>query len=143
MRIIKFIVLLFLVVNSCYCQSINKIVYSEKGGEMGTNTIAMITKDSIIIKYPYKDIVIKQATEKVFWDSLIKSITINDIKKIQSTKSVQEIDLIDTSLIVETRNGNYGFYNGMIDRIKNMEVYNFMITIENKLREMTLKFHGK
>ncbi len=117
-------------------QSIDKISYNCVGGETGGYANVEITKDSLngTIGSPNKKITIKEEIRKTFWDSLTKSITLDDFKKIKTGRSVVHIDGIDVSVKIETGEDSCSFLNGDTDRPQNKKVLHFMDILENELR---------
>lgn len=140
----KFFILLnlFLFVGcSSNSQSINRISYNSVGGEAGGYANVALTKDSIngTIGSPNVKIIIKEKMQKTLWDSLTKSATLDDFKKIKSGKSVISIDGIDTTIKIETDEESYSLLNGDINEIQNKKVFRFMKILEDELRSIYLR----
>lgn len=138
-----FIILIIVLFVSCSSNSkaINRISYNSIGGEQGGYANVKLSKDSIngTIGNPYKKIIIKEKIQKTLWDSLTKSLILDDFKKIKSGKSVTSIDGIDVSVKIETEDDSYLFLNGNIDQIQNKKVFHFMEILENELRNIYLR----
>lgn len=138
-----FIILIIFLFISCSSnsQAINRISYNSVGGEEGGYTNVELSKDSIngTIGSPYEKIIIKEKIQRALWDSLTKSLSLDDFKKIKSGKSVTYIDDIDVSVKIETDEDSYSFLNGNIDEIQNKKVFHFMEILENELRSIYIR----
>ncbi len=140
----KFLIFLtiFLFINcSSNAQTINRISYHSFGGELGGYINVVLTKDSIngTIGDPNKKIIIQEKIRKALWDSLSKSTTLDDFKKVKSGRSVTHIDDVDVSVKVETDEDSYSFLNGNMNNVQNKKVFHFMQILENELRNICLK----
>jgi hypothetical protein len=126
-------------------QSINRISYNSYGGEQGAYTKVELTKDSIngTIESPNEKIIIKEKIQQALWDSLTKSMTLNDFKETNSGKSVTYIDGINVLVKIESDADSHSFLNGDIDKVKNKKVFHFMGILENELRNIYLRVNQK
>lgn len=142
-KFLIFLIIFLFVRCSSNSQAINRISYNSVGGEQGGYANVELTKDSIngTIGSPNKKIIIKEKIQKALWDSLNKSMTLDDFKEIKSGKSVTYIDGIDVSVKIETDAGSYSILNGEIDKVQNKKVFHFMEILENELRNIYLRLN--
>ncbi len=140
-KFLIFLIIFLFVRCSSNSQAINRISYNSVGGEAGEYVNVELTKDSIngTIGNPNEKIIIKEKIKKALWDSLNKSMTLDDFKEIKSGRSHTHIDDIDVSIKIETDEDSYSFLNGNIDKVQNKKVFHFMEILENELRNIYLR----
>jgi hypothetical protein len=114
---------------------IAKIVYSTTGGRSGNYESLDISTDSLVYIQARRgnEKMIKEKTAKVFWDSLTKSITLQDFDKIKSNPGHALYDGIDTTLSIEAGTKQHTLVNGSEDPVNYSKIRPFTDILEKEL----------
>lgn len=125
------------------CQSITKVSYF--AGNMWGFSKVTITKDSIVgeLVRSQKKIVIKETTQKNFWNTLVQSMTIDDFRKVNKRRPDPDADGYVTSINLETTEQNYSIRDAEIDPIINKNVFGFVQIIKERLDKIYLREKDK
>ncbi|RRJ90753.1 hypothetical protein [Flavobacterium macacae] len=143
-KITSIIIIFLLLCISCKSQTIiTKVSYISAG--MGGYEIVQVTKDSVIGKIVNrrKKIFINEKTQKKFWNSLIQSMTVTEFQEVKPLKRVQDHDEENTTIKIETTQGNYSLLNGDFDPIKNKKVLQFVEILQAELNRIYLEEKDK
>jgi hypothetical protein len=128
---------------SVNCQSITKVSYF--AGSMWGFSKVTITKDSIVgeLVRSQKKIIIKETTQKKFWNMLVQSMTIDDFKKVKNRKPEPDTDGNVTSISLESKDQDYSIRDAEIDPIINKNVFTFVQIIKERLDKIYLREKDK
>lgn len=142
MRTILALLLIFAAFNG-HCQAVNKITYSDSS--MGGVAKVIITKDSIKgeLTNTRKKIIIKEKTQKKYWDRLVRAFSIAEFEKVGQKKHEPQTDGNVTYVSVETKEQTYSVRDAYIDPVANKSVYDFKMIIREKFTEVYEKNKGK
>jgi hypothetical protein len=121
--------------------TISKISYSTTGGRSGNYESADISIDSLIYIQARRgnEKIIKEKTEQAFWNSLTKSINLQDFDKIKSYPGHALYDGIDTTLSIETVTEKHTLVNGGEDSVNYSKIKPFTDILENELVRLRKK----
>jgi hypothetical protein len=121
--------------------TISKISYSTTGGRSGNYESLDIITDSLVYIQARRgnEKMIKEKTEKVFWNSLTKSINLQDFDKIKSDPGHALYDGIDTTLSIETGIEKHTLVNGGGDSVNYSKIRPFTHILENELVRLRKK----